>query len=72
MPGFPWLEERRIDLELLVKKIGAMRLLGVPYESGVEDTIASLGEPTEMEALIAYLQMLGTLTKPTDLVEVRD
>ncbi len=61
MPGFPWLEDDYLDVALLAKKIDVMRLLGVPYEEGVEERIPPLAEKSEMDALIAYLQMLGTL-----------
>lgn len=72
MPGFPWLEKATLDAELLAKKIGAMRLLGVPYEEGTESNLTDLQSKTEMDAIIAYLQMLGTLTgpsKPYDLAQ---
>ena len=60
MPGFPWLEDNSIDTELLAKKIAVMRLLGVPYPPGVESTLSALKGQTEMNALISYLQVLGT------------
>lgn len=63
MPGFPWLMEGTVDTDELVKKIKVMRILGVPYEDGVEETIPALSEKTEMDALVAYLQMLGKKTK---------
>ena len=62
MPGFPWLEEATLDTDFLAKKIKTMRILGVPYEAGVEDQLEGLETKTEMDALIAYLQMLGTNT----------
>ena len=65
MPGFPWLETHALDIELLKNKIAVMRTLGVPYEAGVEDHLDHLANKTEMDALIAYLQMLGTLTAGT-------
>ncbi len=63
MPAFPWLDEATIDLELLKKKIETMRVLGVPYEEGVKNDLSAVEGKTEMQALIAYLQMLGTGTK---------
>ena len=61
MPGFPWLMTNKIDPELVTKKLKAMRAIGVPYTeeqiSGAEDAVTN---KTEMDALIAYLQLLGT------------
>lgn len=37
MPAYPWLRDDNLNTSLLVKKIGAMRKLGVPYKPGYED-----------------------------------
>lgn len=66
MPGFPWLAENLIDETLTPKKMAAMRTLGVPYTD--EDIAKAADEvkgKTEMDALIAYLQGLGTAVKTT-------
>ena len=68
MPGFPWLAENLIDPELLVKKIEAMQFLGVPYPDSTKDEAMSLTNTTEMDAIIAYLQMLGTQLTAEDLI----
>lgn len=64
MPGFPWLAKNVIDHEVTPKKLSAMRTLGVPY---TDEDIAKASEAvkgkTEIEALIAYLQGLGTAVK---------
>ena len=52
-----------VDTDLLKTKVEVMRKLGVPYEEGVEDDLSAVEGKTEMEALIAYLQMLGTNVK---------
>jgi cytochrome c oxidase cbb3-type subunit II len=59
MPGFPWLAKNEIDAAEMPVKLRAMRTVGVPYTD--EDIAASSEQVkghTEMEALIAYLQML--------------
>jgi len=64
MPGFPWLEENVIDSAMTPKKVKAMQFLGVPYSD--EDIAAAAGAvegKTEMDALIAYLQVMGTSIK---------
>ena len=60
MPGFPWLEDKEVDGELITTKMRALRWLGDPY---TDEQIASASSDvegvTEMDALIAYLQFLG-------------
>jgi cytochrome c oxidase cbb3-type subunit 2 len=64
MPGFPWLMENTLDGELTAKKLSVFRDFGVPYTdediAGAKDAVKG---KTEMVALIAYLQSLGTALK---------
>jgi cytochrome c oxidase cbb3-type subunit I/II len=41
MPSYPWLIEQRLDTDVLVNKINAMRTLGVPYAEGYENQALS-------------------------------
>lgn len=64
MPGFPWLATAQIDPALTPDKMRALRMLGVPYSDA--EIAAAGGEVegrTEMDALIAYLQVLGIASK---------
>ncbi len=67
MPGFPWLDEEILDADLTPRKLKALRTVGVPY---TDDEIATASKmvagKTEMEALIAYLQMLGRASRTWD------
>jgi len=61
MPGFPWLAKNKIDDKETPKKLEAMRELGVPYtDAAIAGAAAAVKGKTEMDALIAYLQYLGT------------
>jgi cytochrome c oxidase cbb3-type subunit 2 len=64
MPGYPWLARTRANADEIEPKLKALRALGVPY---TDDDIAasrkSLQGKTEMDALIAYLQGLGSAVK---------
>jgi len=64
MPGYPWLASNSIDSQMTAKKMTALRRVGVPYS---DEQIASASDETkgktEMEALIAYLQVLGSALK---------
>ncbi len=62
MPAFPWLNEQTIDASLTPSKLKAMRTLGVPYSDAQIAAASSAVEgKTEMDALVAYLQNLGTV-----------
>lgn len=67
MPAFPWLAENKLTGEDTAKKMEVMRTLGVPYKdediAGAKEAVQ--GE-TEMDALIAYLQSLGTALQQAD------
>ena len=64
MPSYPWLFNNEIDGELVGKKMAALRKVGVPYTdsqiSGAADAVAG---KYEIDAVVAYLQQLGTLIK---------
>jgi cytochrome c oxidase cbb3-type subunit 2 len=61
MPAYPWLLKANVDPADMAPKMKALRLVGVPYS---DDEIAKAADEvkgkTEMEAMIAYLQVLGT------------
>ena len=65
MPGYPWLEENKLDGKLIAKKLTVFKdYYGVPYtDEDVAQAQASVVGKTEMDALIAYLQTLGTALK---------
>lgn len=64
MPGYPWLKENRLTGELTAKKLEVFRNFGVPYtDADIAGAAQSVKGKTEMEALIAYLQQLGTAIK---------
>ena len=60
MPAFPWLADAVVNEERTGAKMKALRLVGVPYtDSDISGAAAAVDGKTEMEALIAYLQVLG-------------
>ena len=61
MPAFPWLEDAMLDGSETPAKMGAMRTLGVPYtDDDIAGASAAVEGKTELDALVAYLQNLGT------------
>lgn len=64
MPGFPWLAERTVDASLTPRKMQALRKVGVPYtDAEIAASTSAVEGKTEMDALIAYLQDLGTASQ---------
>src|SRR5512147_2692381 len=64
MPGYPWLAENPADAEDISKKMEVMRLLGSPYtDEQIANAPKELEGKTEMDALMAYLQGMGTAIK---------
>jgi len=64
MPGFPWLETNMLDKGNIKRKMEVLRNLGAPYtDDEIAKAPALLEGKTEMDAMIAYLQNLGTSVK---------
>ena len=60
MPRFPWLADARVDGQLVKRKMIALRRLGDPYsQADIDGAPEAIGEHTELDALVAYLQALG-------------
>ena len=64
MPSYPWLARTAANAADIRPKMRALRTVGVPY---TDEEIGKAGDElkgrTEMDALIAYLQVLGTAVK---------
>ena len=64
MPAFPWLNSNVLTGEDTAAKLKALRLLGVPYtDEQIANAKADVAGKTEMDAVVAYLQCLGTTIK---------
>src|SRR3990172_8816208 len=64
MPAYPWLAKTAANAEDIGAKMRALRFLGVPYgDKEIAAAKEELKGATEMDALIAYLQVLGTAIK---------
>ncbi|MDO8706146.1 MAG: cytochrome-c oxidase, cbb3-type subunit II [Sulfuricaulis sp.] len=64
MPGYPWLAKNKLDGALIQKKMRVLRTLGHPYtDEDIKNAPGQLEGKTEMDALIAHLQGLGTSIK---------
>jgi cytochrome c oxidase cbb3-type subunit 2 len=64
MPGYPWLETARLDGSNIQRKMKTLRNLGLPYtDEEIAMAPAQVQDKTEMDAIIAYMQNLGTAVK---------
>jgi cytochrome c oxidase cbb3-type subunit 2 len=64
MPGYPWLSENKLDTRDIQKKMRVLRMLGHPYsDAEIAEAPKQLEGKSEMDAVIAYLQSLGTAIK---------
>lgn len=64
MPGYPWLDTTKLNSSKTAGKLQAMRTLGVPYtDADIAGAAGAVEGKTELDALIAYLQVLGTSIK---------
>ena len=64
MPGYPWMARVPANAEDVEARMRALRRVGVPYtDEEIGKAQSELKGKSEMDALIAYLQVLGTALK---------
>lgn len=73
MPAYPWLADTPANVSFfgtkrdMKKRLSVMRILGVPYtDEEIENADAAIEGYTEMDAMVAYMQVLGTMVKLDD------
>jgi cytochrome c oxidase cbb3-type subunit 2 len=61
MPSYPWLNENMVDKSLIVAKLNVLKKMDHPYtDEQIKKAESDLTGKTELQAMIAYLQVLGT------------
>jgi len=64
MPGYPWLAKSVLEGNDISAKMKALRSVGVPYtDAEIAGARVEIAGKTEEDALVAYLQELGTVIK---------
>jgi cytochrome c oxidase cbb3-type subunit 2 len=64
MPAYPWLNANKVDARSMPIHMRALAKVGVPYtDEEIKESVNDVYDKTEMDALIAYLQVLGTSLK---------
>jgi cytochrome c oxidase cbb3-type subunit II len=64
MPAYSWLNENQLKSSDAAASMRAMRRLGVPYsDADLAGVAQAIDGRSEMDAVVAYLQVLGTAVK---------
>ena len=64
MPMYPFLEKAELDPTVMAPRMRALRVVGVPYtDAEIAGAADEVKGKTELDALVAYLQILGTHLK---------
>ena len=64
MPNYPWLQDAAVDGGTIQAHMRGMRAIGVPYaDADIDSAPEQVAGKTEEDALVAYLQVLGTMVK---------
>ena len=64
MPAYPWLFTDNVDDTTIAAHLNGLRKVGVPYtDADIAGAAESVRGKKEIDALIAYLQVLGTSVK---------
>ena len=64
MPAYPWLAKATVDADGMAPRMNALRMVGVPYtDAEIAKAAEDVKGRTELDAVVAYLQVLGTARK---------
>lgn len=73
MPNYPWLENALIDGEQMQANLKGLSMVGVPYtEADIANAAKEVEGKTELDAMVAYLQVLGTMVTFEEGVDYRE
>ena len=72
MPNYPWFAENTVSAEEIKAHMRGLRTVGVPYTDADIDSASAIEGKTEMDAMVAYLQVLGTMGKFQEGVDYRE
>jgi len=64
MPNYPWLQHAVLDADSVQASMAGMKMVGVPYtDADIEAAAAEVKGKNEEDAMVAFLQVLGTMAK---------
>ncbi len=73
MPNYPWLVTAMVDGDTITGNMKGLKTIGVPYtDADIAAAAAAVNGKSEMDAIVAYMQVLGTMAKLDYGVSYRD
>ena len=73
MPSYPWLQDATVDATSIKAHMTGLRTIGVPYaQEDIDSADKLLAGKTEMEVVVEYLQVLGTMAHLDDSKSYRE
>ena len=64
MPNYPWLQHAPVDGATMQAHMRGLRAIGVPYtDADIEPAPQMVQGKTEVDAMVAYLQVLGAMVE---------
>jgi cytochrome c oxidase cbb3-type subunit 2 len=73
MPNYPWLDKAEVDGSTMQAHMTGLKTIGVPYaDEDIAEAPKLVEGKTEMDAMVAYLQILGTMAKLDDTKAYRE
>ncbi len=73
MPAYPWLDEAYINPRKIQRHMRGLRTIGVPYhDQDIAVAPQLVDGKTELDALVTYLQVLGTMATLDDAKVYRE
>ena len=73
MPNYPWFEKNMLEVDRVAAHMRGMRTVGVPYtDADIQTGSEEVKGKTEMDAMVAYLQVLGTMVRLDYGVQYRE
>ena len=64
MPAYSWLDKGLVSPDEIATHMRALRKVGVPYtDAAINNSAQEVKDKTDMDALVAYLQVLGRALK---------
>ncbi|VAX07642.1 Cytochrome c oxidase (cbb3-type) subunit CcoO [hydrothermal vent metagenome] len=73
MPNYPWLDEGMLSADDVQASMRGLRKIGVPYaDADIQAAPAEVNGKTEMDAIVAFLQVLGTMAHLDDSKAYRE
>lgn len=73
MPNYPWLATSMVDGETITTSLERLRMIGVPYtDADIAGAAKEVEGKSELDAMVAYLQVLGTMVNFEEGVDYRE